>query len=160
MVLTDTTVGVSVGPLEGFGSFVVALDIAGDFASEVSSGSKDAAGQQIASVVSTMAQQPLKPPPARESRQGADSEAACRGRAPTHPLRSRLRRRPHRHHSGVIDAVDAVLDGRAKNAFCAADKASANRRQGSRSSLQSSDRRPYRKAYTLCRALETALACL
>ena len=48
MVLTDTTVGISVGPLEGFGSFVVAHDIAGDFASEVSSGSKDAAGEQIA----------------------------------------------------------------------------------------------------------------
>jgi hypothetical protein len=48
MVLMDTTVGVSVDPLEGFGTFVVALDIAGDFASEVSSGSEDAAGDQIA----------------------------------------------------------------------------------------------------------------
>ena len=48
MVLTDTTVGMSIGPLEGFGAFVVALDIAGDFASEVSFGSEDAAGDQIA----------------------------------------------------------------------------------------------------------------
>jgi hypothetical protein len=48
MVLSDTTVGIPIGPLEGFGSFVVAVDIAGDFASEVSSGSEDAAGEQIA----------------------------------------------------------------------------------------------------------------
>src|SRR4030095_1128942 len=48
MVLSDTTVGVPIGPLEGFGSFVVAVDIAGDFASEVSSGSEDAAVEQIA----------------------------------------------------------------------------------------------------------------
>ena len=46
MVLRDTTVGMSI--LEGFGAFVVALDIAGDFASEVSFGSEDAAGDQIA----------------------------------------------------------------------------------------------------------------
>jgi hypothetical protein len=48
MVLADTTVGVSVGPLEGFSGFVVGLDITGDFASEVGSGSEDAAGDQIA----------------------------------------------------------------------------------------------------------------
>jgi hypothetical protein len=30
MVLADTTVGVSVGPFEGFGALVVGLDIAGD----------------------------------------------------------------------------------------------------------------------------------
>ena len=40
MVLRDTTVGMSIGPLEGFGAFVVALDIGGDFASEVSFGSE------------------------------------------------------------------------------------------------------------------------
>ena len=38
----------SIGPLEGFGAFVVALDRGGDFASEVSFGSEDAAGEQIA----------------------------------------------------------------------------------------------------------------
>jgi hypothetical protein len=48
MVLTDTAIGVSIGPLEGFGAFVVALDIAGNFASEVRSGIEDAAGNQIA----------------------------------------------------------------------------------------------------------------
>ena len=48
MVLTDTTIGVPIGPLEGFGSFVMASEIASDFASEVSSGSEDAAGEQIA----------------------------------------------------------------------------------------------------------------
>jgi hypothetical protein len=48
MVLRDTTVGMSIDPLEGFGAFVVALDIAGDFASEVSFGSEDGAGEQIA----------------------------------------------------------------------------------------------------------------
>ena len=48
MVLTNTTVGVPIGPLEGFGSFVMGLDIASDFASKVRSGSEDAAGEQIA----------------------------------------------------------------------------------------------------------------
>ena len=48
MVLTDPTVGVSIGPLEGFGSLIVALDMAGNFASEVGSGSEDAASDQIA----------------------------------------------------------------------------------------------------------------
>jgi hypothetical protein len=48
MVLTDTTVGVWIGPLEWFGAFVVGADIASDFASEVSSGSEDAAGDQVA----------------------------------------------------------------------------------------------------------------
>ena len=48
MVLRYTTVGMSIGPLEGFGAFVVALDIGGDFASEVSFGSEDVAGDQIA----------------------------------------------------------------------------------------------------------------
>ena len=48
MVLTNTTVGVPIDPLEGFGSFVMGLDIASDFASKVRSGSEDAAGEQIA----------------------------------------------------------------------------------------------------------------
>jgi hypothetical protein len=48
MVLADTTVGVSVGPLEGFSGFVVGLDIAGNFAGEVGPGSENAAGDQIA----------------------------------------------------------------------------------------------------------------
>jgi hypothetical protein len=42
MVLADTTIGVSVGPLEGFSGFVVGLDRAGDFAGEVGPGSEDA----------------------------------------------------------------------------------------------------------------------
>ena len=48
MVSSDATVSISVGPFEGFGTFVVGFDIASDFAGEVGFGSKDAAGDQIA----------------------------------------------------------------------------------------------------------------
>jgi hypothetical protein len=48
MVSSDATVGISIGPFEGFGAFVVDFDIAGDFAGEVGFGSKDSAGDQIA----------------------------------------------------------------------------------------------------------------
>src|SRR5262245_54775440 len=48
MVSSDTTVGISVGPFERLGAFVVGFDIASDFAGEVGFGSKDAAGDQIA----------------------------------------------------------------------------------------------------------------
>ena len=48
MVSSDGTVGISIGPFEGLGAFVVDFDIAGDFAGEVGFGSKDSAGDQIA----------------------------------------------------------------------------------------------------------------
>jgi hypothetical protein len=48
MVSSDATVGISIGPFEGLGAFVVDFDIAGDFAGEVGFGSKDSAGDQIA----------------------------------------------------------------------------------------------------------------
>ena len=48
MVSSDATVGISVGPFEGLGAFVVALNIASNFAGEVGFGGKDAAGDQVA----------------------------------------------------------------------------------------------------------------
>ena len=48
MVSSDATLGISVGPFEGFGAFVVDFDVASDFTGEVGFGSKDAAGDQIA----------------------------------------------------------------------------------------------------------------
>jgi hypothetical protein len=47
-VLSDATVSIPVGQFERLGAFVVAPDIASDFAGEVGFGSKDAAGDQIA----------------------------------------------------------------------------------------------------------------
>ena len=57
IVSSDATVGISVGPFEGLGAFVVGFDIASDFAGEVGFGSKDAAGPGA-----------LRPPAARSSR--------------------------------------------------------------------------------------------
>ena len=48
IVSSGATVGISVGPFERLGAFVVNFDIASDFAGEVGFGSKDAAGDQIA----------------------------------------------------------------------------------------------------------------
>jgi hypothetical protein len=48
MVLSDTTVGISIGPFERLGAFVVGFDRARDFAGEVACGSEDATGDQIA----------------------------------------------------------------------------------------------------------------
>ena len=48
MVSSDATVGISVGPFEGLGAFVVALNIASNFAGEVGFGGEDAAGDQVA----------------------------------------------------------------------------------------------------------------
>jgi hypothetical protein len=42
MVSTDAAVGVSIGPLEGLGRFVVALEVAGNFAGEIGLGCEHA----------------------------------------------------------------------------------------------------------------------
>jgi hypothetical protein len=47
IVSSDATGGISVGPFERLGAFVVDFDIPSDFAGEVGFGSKDAAGDQI-----------------------------------------------------------------------------------------------------------------
>jgi len=48
MVSSDATISLSIGPFERLGAFVVAFDIASDFAGEIGFGSKDAAGDQSA----------------------------------------------------------------------------------------------------------------
>ena len=48
MVSSDATISLSIGPFERLGAFVVAFDIASDFAGEIGFGSEDATGDQIA----------------------------------------------------------------------------------------------------------------
>ena len=47
MVLSDATVGISIGLFERLGAFVVDFDMGSDFAGEIGVESEDAAGGQI-----------------------------------------------------------------------------------------------------------------